>query len=273
MVDEAKLHQFIGQMLSDLGGAASVSLVRIGEAFGLYKTLHERGPMTVAELAAAAGVNQRYLREWLSHQAASNYLTYEPATQKFTLPPEQAMVFAIENSPVYMTGAFTCMASFLDNLAKVQPVFKTGGGVAWGDQASCLFCAVAQFFRDDPENLVSNPHVVAQDIGGGRDCRRSHLAQEVGRTVEGRYAYSQDLQWSKIGVRRSQDHHPPTGPHTVAQPSTCRSRRVIDVSRKNDKVVNGKLCGGDPYTHSGALSEGAGIATFEYMSHPGHFVT
>jgi hypothetical protein len=72
MVDDAKLHQFIEQMLSDLGGAASVALVRIGDSLGLYKTLHERGPMTVAELAVAAGVNQRYLREWLSHQAASN---------------------------------------------------------------------------------------------------------------------------------------------------------------------------------------------------------
>jgi hypothetical protein len=47
MVDDAKLHQFMGQMLSDLGGAASVALVRIGDALGLYKTLHERGPMTV----------------------------------------------------------------------------------------------------------------------------------------------------------------------------------------------------------------------------------
>jgi hypothetical protein len=46
MVDDAKLHQFMGQMLSDLGGAASVALVRIGDALGLYKTLHERGPMT-----------------------------------------------------------------------------------------------------------------------------------------------------------------------------------------------------------------------------------
>ena len=100
MVDDAKLHQFMGQMLSDLGGAASVALVRIGDALGLYKTLHERGPMTVAECAAAAGVNQRYLREWLSHQAASNYVSYDAATQKFTLPPEQAMVFAIEDSPV-----------------------------------------------------------------------------------------------------------------------------------------------------------------------------
>jgi hypothetical protein len=44
--------------------------------------------MTVAELAAASGVHERYLREWLSHQAASNYLSYDSATQKFALPPE-----------------------------------------------------------------------------------------------------------------------------------------------------------------------------------------
>ena len=157
MVDEAKLHQFVGQMLSDLGGAASVALVRIGDALGLYKTMHERGPMTVAELAAAAGVNQRYLREWLSHQAASNYVAYDPATQKFTLPPEQAMVFAIEDSPVFMPGAFSCMASILDNQPKVEPAFKTGAGVGWGDQATCLFCAVARFFRPGyHNNLVSN---------------------------------------------------------------------------------------------------------------------
>ena len=89
-VDMDKLHQFVGQMLGDLGGAASVALVHIGDALGLYKTLHAKGPMTVAELASAAGVNQRYLREWLSHQAASQYLTYDPSTQKFALPPEQA---------------------------------------------------------------------------------------------------------------------------------------------------------------------------------------
>ena len=157
MVDDTKLHQFIGQMLSDLGGAASIALVRIGDSLGLYKTLHERGPMTAAELAAAAGVNKRYLLEWLSHQAASNYLSYEPATGKFTLPPEQAMVFAVEDSPVYMSAAFESMASLLNNQEKVQPVFKTGGGVAWGDQASCLFCAVARFFRPGYQNnLVSN---------------------------------------------------------------------------------------------------------------------
>jgi hypothetical protein len=107
MVDEAKIHQFIGQMLSDLGGAASVALVRMGDALGLYKTLHAQGPMTVAELAAAAGVNERYLREWASHQAASNYLSYDPATQKFALPEEHGGIVA-----------------WLGNQEKVQPAFK-----------------------------------------------------------------------------------------------------------------------------------------------------
>ena len=157
MVDEGKLHQFVGQMLSDLGGAASVALVRIGDSLGLYKKLNEGGAMTVAELAAAAGVHERYLREWLGQQAASHYIAYDPATQKFSLPPEQAMVFAIEDSPVYLVGAFGLMASLLDNQAKVEPAFKTGAGVAWGDQAGCLFCAVARFFRPGYQaNLVGN---------------------------------------------------------------------------------------------------------------------
>jgi len=129
----------------------------MGAAFGLYKTLHTRGPMTAAEFATAAGMNERYLREWLSHQAASNYLSYDPSTRKFELPPEQAMVFAIEDSPVYMAGAFEVMAAMLENQAKVEPAFKTGAGVAWGDQAGCLFCATARFFRPGYQNnLVGN---------------------------------------------------------------------------------------------------------------------
>jgi len=155
-IDHNKLNAFIGQMLSDLGGAASIALVRMGDALGLYKTLQAEGPMTAIELAAAAQVDKRYLREWLSHQAASNYLTYDPASGKFSLSPEQAMVFAIPESPVYLMGGFDLMAAMVDNQAKVQAAFKSGGGVAWGEQAGCMFCAVARFFRPGYHNhLVS----------------------------------------------------------------------------------------------------------------------
>jgi hypothetical protein len=155
-IDEGKLNAFIGQMLSDLGGASSIAMVRMGDALGLYKTIQAQGPMTSMELAKAAKVDERYLREWLSHQAASNYLSYDPATAKFALPPEQAMVFANEESPVYMMGGFDVMVAMLDNQPKVQAAFKSGTGVAWGDQAGCMFCAVARFFRPAyHNNLVS----------------------------------------------------------------------------------------------------------------------
>ncbi|MBV8888339.1 MAG: methyltransferase domain-containing protein [Alphaproteobacteria bacterium] len=151
-MDEAKLHQFVGQMLGDLGGAFSVALVRIGDQLGLYKTLHAHGPMSAAELAAKAGVNERYLREWAAQQAASNYISYDPTTQKFALPEEHAMVFAIDDSPVNLIGAFDLMPALLENQDKVQQAFKTGGGVGWGDQAGCMFCAVARFFRPGYHN-------------------------------------------------------------------------------------------------------------------------
>ena len=105
-LNEEKLHAFVGQMLNDLGGALSVSLVRMGDRLGLYKALHTDGPLTSRELAAKPNIAERYAREWLSHQAASGYLSYDPASEKFTLPPEQAMVFAVPDSPVYMQGGF-----------------------------------------------------------------------------------------------------------------------------------------------------------------------
>ena len=60
-MDNAKLQQFIGKMLGDLGGAANVPLVRMVGAQGLYRVLHTRGPMTCAELTQQAKVHQCYL--------------------------------------------------------------------------------------------------------------------------------------------------------------------------------------------------------------------
>ena len=131
-------------------------MVRMGDALGLYKILHKQGGMTCETLAAKAGVHERYLREWLSHQAASNYLAYDPQTGQFTLPEEQAMLFAVEDSPVTMLGAFDSVAAWAEGKSKVEAAFRHGGGVAWGDFGSCLFCAVARFFRPGYlQNLVS----------------------------------------------------------------------------------------------------------------------
>ena len=157
MVDENKLNQFIGQILGDLGGAFSVPLVRIGDRLGLYKALHENGPMTPGELAETTKIAERYAREWLSHQAASGYLSYDPASGRFTLPPEQAMVFAVPDSPVYLHGGFEIATVMMENMALVEPAFRAGKGVGWGEQSQCLFCATGRFFRPGyHNNLVAS---------------------------------------------------------------------------------------------------------------------
>lgn len=156
-IDEAKLNQFIGQVLGDLGGALSVPLVRIGDRLGLYRALHAHGPMTPGELATRASVAERYAREWLAHQAASGYLTYDATTGKFSLPPEHASVFADPDSPFYLQGGFDLAVTLMENQALLEPAFRSGEGVAWGEQSACLFCAAGRFFRPGyHNNLVTS---------------------------------------------------------------------------------------------------------------------
>ena len=146
------VNQFIGKILGDLGGAFSVPMVRMGDILGLYKALNEHGAMTSAELAVKTKVDERYAREWLSHQASSGYVDYDPASGKFTLPPEQAMVFANVDSPVYLQGAFDLAVAMAENQPKVEAAFRSGKGVGWGDQTQCLFCTVGRFFRPGYHN-------------------------------------------------------------------------------------------------------------------------
>ncbi len=179
MVDEAKLNQFIGQILGDLGGAFSVPLVRMGDRLGLYKVLNENGAMTSGELAEKANIAERYAREWLGQQAASGYVTYDSATDRYTLPPEQAMVFAEPDSPVYLQGAFDLAVAMMDNQDLVEPAFRTGAGVGWKDQSQCLFCTVARFFRPGYHNHLVASWLPALD-GVMAKLERGAMVADVG---------------------------------------------------------------------------------------------
>jgi len=156
LTDPTKLESLVSHLVDELGAAASVALVRIGDQLGLYKALQKR-PMNSQELAKVAGIAERYAREWLAQQAASGYIAFDEASGKFVLPPEQALVFAEEESPFYMMGGFDAIAANLDGQAKVQAAFRTGAGVEWDAHSACLFCAVARFLRPGYRaNLVSS---------------------------------------------------------------------------------------------------------------------
>lgn len=156
-IDQDKLHAFVGKMLSDLGGAMSVPTVRIGMRLGLFDALAE-APATSAELAArAGGLHERYVREWALAQTANGYIDYDPASQRFSISPEQQMVFVHTESPVYLAGAFELAAAMIEAEDKVEECFRHGTGVRWGDHAGCLFCATGAFFRPGyVNNIVQN---------------------------------------------------------------------------------------------------------------------
>lgn len=151
-MDESKLNSLVGQFLQDLGGAFSVPLVQIGEQLGLYEALNDAGPSTVQEIAQSTGVTERYMREWLSAQAASKYISYDADTEKFWMTPEQAFLLADRDSPFYLAPAFGVAATFQQNEPQVREAFKTGAGIPWGEQTKCLSCAVARFFRPSYQN-------------------------------------------------------------------------------------------------------------------------
>lgn len=156
-LDETKLHELLGKVVTEMGAAANGPLVILGDKLGLYEALAKGGPMSSEQLASATGTAERYVREWLSAQAASGYVQYNAESEDFSMSPEQAAVFGIRNSPVFMTGAFYAISSVYHDEPKMENAFRTGEGVSWGDHNACLFCGTEKFFSPSYEdNLVSN---------------------------------------------------------------------------------------------------------------------
>jgi SAM-dependent methyltransferase len=158
-LDEAKIEQFIGTALSDMGAIMSAPLVVIGEQLGLYKAMQGAGPLTAGELAARANVAERSVREWLCNQAAAGYVTYDQESDRFELPAEHALVLADEESPFYMLGLFDSVASLYADEAKILDAFRTGDGMGWHEHDSRLFVGTERFFRPG-----YNAHIVAEWI-------------------------------------------------------------------------------------------------------------
>ncbi|MGB7661276.1 MAG: class I SAM-dependent methyltransferase [Nitrososphaeraceae archaeon] len=146
-VDDAKLTDFMGKVINDLGAAWSTVLVIIGDKLGLYKAMADSKPITAAELARRTGTTERYLSEWLANQAASGYISYDPNTAKYTLPPEQAMALANEKSPVFSLGGFQGAMAFFRDEPKIIDAFRTGKGVDWGDHDHNLYEATERFMK------------------------------------------------------------------------------------------------------------------------------
>jgi len=145
-LDMNKLDSLLGTVVNELGAASNAALVILGDKLGLFRALSQ-GAATSAELAEKTGTHERYVREWLSAQAASGFVDYDADSGKFSMSPEQSAVFAVEDSPAFMVGGFGLLSAIFHDEPKLAEAFKSGRGLHWGDHCNCLFCGVERFFR------------------------------------------------------------------------------------------------------------------------------
>jgi len=117
-IDQARLDEFLGRFVGDLGAALSAALVVIGDRLGLYRAMADGGAVTAAELAVRTGTDERYVREWLSNQVATALVKDEE---------------------------------------KIEAAFVGRHGLGWHEHHADLFSGTERFFRPGyAANLVSS---------------------------------------------------------------------------------------------------------------------
>jgi len=153
-LDERKLNEFVEKAVADLAAGYGGVMTVLGHKLGLYKAMAHAGPLDSSEIAKRSGCAERYVREWLNSQAAAGYVVYHASSAAYELTPEQALVLADDDSPVFMPPAWEVPASMFFDEAKTIAAFRTGKGVAWDEHNERLFCGVAAFYRNGYRNSL-----------------------------------------------------------------------------------------------------------------------
>jgi 2-polyprenyl-3-methyl-5-hydroxy-6-metoxy-1,4-benzoquinol methylase len=92
-------------------------------------------------------MSARYLREWLSQQAAAGFLSYRPGDGRYELPAEAAAVLANDSSPAFLAGGATITRGWFAGIDRLTEAFRTGAGIPWHEQDPTVFEGTERFFR------------------------------------------------------------------------------------------------------------------------------
>ncbi len=190
-INSAKQEAFVGQVLANTSAAMVTTLAALGDRLGLFKTLAASGPATSAEIAARAGIVERYAREWLGGMTSAGYVTYDPVTRRFALPPEHAAALADEGGPMFFGGIYEMLLSASSVVDRVAEAFRAGGGVPQSAYDDRFWDGMERFSGGWYDNLLvqrwlpAMPDVQSKlgegadvaDVGSGRGRALIRLAQ------------------------------------------------------------------------------------------------
>ena len=161
-MDETKMTEFVNRAVGDVGAVLGGAMVVIGDKLGLYRSMAGAGSLTPAELADRTGTAERYVREWLSAQAARGYVSYD-GDGRFSLPDEHAIPLTDETSAACVIGAFEIAVGSVYATDTIAERFRTGDGFAWGAHDDHVLGGCERFFRPGYLNHLASTWIPALD--------------------------------------------------------------------------------------------------------------
>jgi 2-polyprenyl-3-methyl-5-hydroxy-6-metoxy-1,4-benzoquinol methylase len=141
------LNALLGRAVQDMGAALQGPLILMGDKLGLYRAMADGEPVTSRELAKRTGTAERYVREWLNANAAGQLVQYDAAKGTYFMTPEQALVLAMDDTPVHLPGFYHMVASVMKDEERLTDIYRTGEGMGWHEHEKGLFEGVERFFR------------------------------------------------------------------------------------------------------------------------------
>ncbi len=133
--EKSKADLFAEKMLATINGAGIALMTSIGHRTGLFDVLSQLPPSTSEEIARAAGLNERYVREWLGAMTTGGIVEYYPNSLTYALPPEHAAFLTRAASPnnLAVTTQFVAVLGEVED--EIVERFRKGGGVPYSSFA------------------------------------------------------------------------------------------------------------------------------------------
>jgi len=192
----------VGRIFEASLGMFEVMAVYLGDRLGLYAALHDAGPATAPEVAARAGIDARYAREWLEHQAASGILTVDdvaaaPDERRYTLPDGYVDPLLNPDSPYSIAPLARSIVASATVMPQLLEAYRTGGGVEWSDYGEDMIGAQGDFNRPWLVNAFGSEILPAipgihERLAAGPPARVADVACGVG--------------WAAIAIAKAYPH-------------------------------------------------------------------